>query len=370
MTDASGNYKFYVEDGIWKLGGWVQTYGSLEEKTLTVSGDSLTNQNFVITQVGVYAMTGSVNLSATSGTGVPNVNIFAESTDNDYTKNFFAFSDDTGAFKLSLKDGTYKIHAYHPQYGEIGVRNATVNGVAGSVGSFVIASQKRVVITMTGAGLPDDLSKFEWMVNVFDNTNKKGSSKKIKSLTGYTFENVAAGTYDVKINVTGIGQVFSSGSFVVDGDKTLDIELQGADQSVNLGGTVYVTGTTTPLQDAYVELRNTLTKQSFGTKTNASGVFDIKLKKGMNYELTAKKPGYGNSNIFTGTVASTGTALGNIYLTTLSSTINISGTVVGSGSLDSKKAFLSLQGANANGSDTSKWFGQEITISGSTFTLS
>ncbi len=50
MTDTSGNYKFYVEDGTWKLSGWVQAYGSLAEKTLTVSGDNLVNQNFVITQ--------------------------------------------------------------------------------------------------------------------------------------------------------------------------------------------------------------------------------------------------------------------------------------------------------------------------------
>lgn len=67
----------------------------------------------------------------------------------------------------------------------------------------------------------------------------------------------------MKINVTGIGQVFSSGSFVVNSNSAIDINLQGTEQAVSLGGTVYNTGTTTPLQDAYVEVRNTLTKQSF-----------------------------------------------------------------------------------------------------------
>ncbi len=61
----------------------------------------------------------------------------------------------------------------------------------------------------------------------------------------------------------GIGQVFNSGSFVVDANRTIDIDIQGTEQPVSLGGTVYITGTTTPLQDAYVEIRNTLTKQSF-----------------------------------------------------------------------------------------------------------
>ncbi len=58
----------------------------------------------------------------------------------------------------------------------------------------------------------------------------------------------------------------------------------------------------------------------------------------------AKKPGYEKSTIFTGTIANTGTTLGNMYLKALTTTINVSGTVSGlSGSLDSKKAYLSLQ---------------------------
>jgi len=234
MTDSAGDFKFYVEDGTWRLGGWVQTYGPLTEKTLTVAGESLSNQNFVISQEGVYSMTGSVNLGSASGTGVSGVNIFAESTDNDYTKNFFAFTDTAGAFNLSLKDGSYILHAYHPQYGEVGTKTKTVAGANSSAGAFVIESQKTVTVTMTGAGLPNDLLKFEWMVDVFDTVNKKGFSKKIKSLTGYTFENVGAGTYDVKVNIVGMGQVFGSGSFVVDSGKTIDIVLYEAEQLVSL----------------------------------------------------------------------------------------------------------------------------------------
>lgn len=118
-------------------------------------------------------MTGSVNLESASGTGVAGVNIFAESTDNDYAKNFFAFTDDAGEFNLSLKDGSYKLHAYHPQYGEVGTRDITVNGTDGFAGAFVIESPKTVTITLTGAGLPSNLSKFEWIVEVFDSANKK-----------------------------------------------------------------------------------------------------------------------------------------------------------------------------------------------------
>ena len=126
-----------------------------------------------------------------------------------------------------------------------------------------------MTVTMAGAGLPSDLSKFEWMIDVFDNTNKKGFSKKIKTLTGYTFENVGSGTYDVKVNVMGMGQVYNSGSFVVQGNKNIDITLLSAEQPVSLYGTVYASGTTNPLQDAFVEVRNTANKQTFSTKTNS-----------------------------------------------------------------------------------------------------
>lgn len=56
--------------------------------------------------------------------------------------------------------------------------------------------------------------------------------------------------------------MFNSGSFTVNSNSTIDINLQGTEQAVSLYGTVYLTGTSTPLQDAFIEVRNTLTKQS------------------------------------------------------------------------------------------------------------
>lgn len=131
--------------------------------------------------------------------------------------------------------------------------------------------------------------------------------------------------------------------------------------------TVVENQSNTPIQDAFIEIKNLWNKQILWVKTNSSWVFDIKLSANTNFELIVKKPWYEISNIFTGNI-SWNKSFGNIYLNPIWSTISVSWTLTGNWSLLSEeKVFVSLQWIwidwNGNQIETSKWIWQEITTS-------
>ena len=68
MTDSQGKYKLYVENGIWKIGGWVPSYGPLTEIERTVSSASLSNVNFSVDAGDLRTITGTVKIGNSSGT--------------------------------------------------------------------------------------------------------------------------------------------------------------------------------------------------------------------------------------------------------------------------------------------------------------
>lgn len=262
MTDINGKFKLYTGDGTWKIGGWVSSYGPLSEKSVVVSGTSVNNQDFNIDAAGLITVTGNVLLA--NGDPVAGANIFAESNNGEYMKGGFAFTDENGNYTLNIQTGSYMIHSYHPLYGEIGFTGATITASQSNM-DFLVAAPKSVTFSFTGA-IPDNaiaLSKFEWIIDIFDPVKKTGFSKTIKNQTAYTFDNVPSGVYRTKMSVIGMGEVYNSGSFVVASNLTQQITLASNGRLVSITGTVTQTGTTNPLQDAFIELRETATKQVF-----------------------------------------------------------------------------------------------------------
>lgn len=86
MTDSAGQYRIYVEDGTWQIGGWVPSFGPLSETAVTIAGSSENNIDFSVDTSGFNTIAGSVNLDSSSGTGITGVNIYAEPSNGDFTK--------------------------------------------------------------------------------------------------------------------------------------------------------------------------------------------------------------------------------------------------------------------------------------------
>ena len=78
------------------------------------------------------------------------------------------------------------------------------------------------------------------------------------------------------------------------------------------------------MSDAYVELKDSVTKQINWTKSDVNGLYEILASAGTSYELLSKKPGYETSQISTG-VLNMASQSKNIELKPISNTITVIG---------------------------------------------
>jgi hypothetical protein len=143
-----------VEDGTWQIGGWIPSFGPLTETGVVIEGVSKNNIDFSVDDAGYRTITGSVTLDSLSGTGIAGTNVYAEPADGDYNKGGYAFVDDFGRYSLRLKDGNYRLRAFHPQYGEIGSFTGVTLSGSDITRSFVVPLPKTIEISFTGAGVP------------------------------------------------------------------------------------------------------------------------------------------------------------------------------------------------------------------------
>ena len=191
------------------------------------------------------------------------MNIFAEPADGDFSKGGFAFTDGDGKYSLIVKPGTYHLRSFHPEYGEIGSITGVIVSTSDVSRSFVIPTPKQLIVAFTGAGLPTDLSNFEWSMNVSDRSNGRGFNQTFRSQSGYTFDKVPAGSYSVSIRLMGLGEVFSSRALDMTSDRTISVPLQGSQKSTPVTGAVTASGSGMPVSEAFVEIRDTNKKQVF-----------------------------------------------------------------------------------------------------------
>lgn len=365
MTDKNWNYTFYVENWDWKVWGWVPWYWPLTESTYTVSSVSLENKNFSIDSANIYSFTWSVKLWSVSWTWIDWVNIFAEPTDWDYTKGWFAFTDKDWNYTLNLKNWWYKVKSFSPQYGFIWEKNITVSSASWSINTFIVEIPKTVTINLTWAWLPSDINGFEWFIDVFDQTTKKWFNKKISSQIISTFDNVWAWTYWLKVFVPWRWEVYSSWAFVVNSDRTLDVNLDALNKLVSINWIVK-DGSWTALLDAFVEFKNIDTKQFVWVKTTSTWYFETKLSSWV-YQIIAKKPDY----LFSGNVLQMSVWQNWLSLTWDQLILNkiqawvgfvtISWSVTSSTWLNlANSAFVSLEWVDWSWNVNGKWFGQTV----------
>ncbi len=295
MTDSNWDYTLYVDDWTWKVWWWVESFGPLEEQTFTVNWSSLTDKNFTIDSSSIFAVAWSVNLA--SWTWVDWANIFAESTDWDYTKWWFAFSDDEWDFTLNLKEWSYEVFSYHPEYWEIWKKFVSIDS-SGNISTwdldFVIATPRSIEFTFAWA-VPSDLANFEWMIDVFDISNWKWFAKNINWVSTYSFDKVPDWTYELRIMVKWIWEVYSSWSFVVTWDMSKTITLAWDNVLYEISWTVTDLDNYA-VQDAFVEIVDLDTNESIWASTSDTWTFVTNVKP-WDYEIIIKKPWYKNSKI-------------------------------------------------------------------------
>ncbi len=361
QTDNLWEYKFFLWEWNWNIWWTHQEYGKLTEIALQNLTWSLYNQSFVFEDLSI--LTWSIQL--TWGIWVAWVNIQAVS----WSGNYYTFTDGDGNYTLKLKSWDYILKAFSSLYGNIWQANVVISSWNNTPKNFTINTLKNIQVSFIWAWISNqmDISKFNWIFDIYDRTDKVWFSKNIVWYTGYTFENIPSNhTYDLKINVFWIWNMYNTW-LLLDNNKTIQIVIPEQEKILMLTWMVYESGTTIPLKDALIDFRNIVNKQVSWVKTDENGIYTIKTALWTQYEMIWKKIWYENSNVFTWTISWT-TVFPKMYLEKIVSTVNITGNITNTWG-ENLKVFISLKWINSQWTENSKWYWKELTLSWTSFTL-
>mgnify|MGYP000887896944 CR=1 FL=1 len=347
-TDAQGKYTLFIPPGTWNLDVFAPSYGSLEpasgvtvEDIVVGNAATITSKDFYVSEANYYLISGTVEDG--SANGIPNVFINAEEVSfNGGSVGDFVGSgnssqtDNNGNFAIRVKANTagigssatrYALHAWSPDYGDLNPDSLNVLDVstADSSSNDFTLSDKRTITVQIQNG--DDLERGsvdieEAFVDIHSLTADQGNHRRFKDID-LTAGDATIGTlkvsdatgFEARLHIPGIGEfsgtVSALSTFDISGDVTLIFDLDFTSGNV-LTFSGKVTDGTSALEDAWVNIRNTDTDEFFGTATDASGDYTIKVPAG-TYNLRVDKPGYkdddqGNNGSLTGTATAGDTA--------------------------------------------------------------
>ncbi len=316
-TDANGAFTLYVTNGVWVIEAFAPGFGKLGTKTVTVSGSSLSGQDFSAQNLTLGTLQGSTTRASAAVQGVM---VRAEGGNGAN----MAVSDSSGTYTMKLPVGTYSVTCFFPGQGD----SAPTTGVSVTNGGTTnshcaLAAPITVTVKITDGTNPISGA----FVDGRTSTGRGyGTNEGTASTTSQVYTlTLAPGTYTIRAGHPAFGPIGSTANV-----STTQTITYTAPVRYNVTGTVSASGV--GANNAYVSLTGIPTGQTntitTGAQTDSSGAFTISIPAG-SYQIRADKPGFISSTPSTVTVSGN-TAVGTLTLTTAS--LTISGTVILNGS--------------------------------------
>lgn len=338
MTDASGNYVLYVENGTWVLNAYIPGFGDADTEVVAVSNSNVAQNLAPSFTATYYTISGIVGID-TNGTysnvetplSYLPIRAVAYNTQGIYLgKEYGAMTDSQGNYSISVPAGIYRVDIWTPDYGEIGVNNqdqdntlseandddkypstpANVNATGGNVTNADIIIVQSALNTISVVFANAEANQ-EGFLNIEAVDFGGGSPQPtgwhmfrwISDLSATTTVELNDGDYFFFLDVPGLGGFIPDASsrhvtkddIVVTSDRQVDFTLpiSGAETSV-ISGTVY-SGTATTgneLADAWVWVGNPTNGYHQGTQTATDGSYSLTLPNSSDYRMGADKPGF------------------------------------------------------------------------------
>lgn len=314
-TDANGAYTLYVGNGTWVIDAFAPGFGKLGSKTVTVSGTSLSGQDFSAQTLNLGTITGSTTQAGAAAQGVM---VRADGSGNAN----MAVSDALGSYSLKVPAGTYTVQCFFPGTGDgTPVTNVVVTANTTTSGkNCTVATPITVTLNLTDGTNP--------ITNAFidaRDSNGRGNSTNQSTVSGanavYTLT-LPPGTYTVRAGHPAYGTIGTPTTATTTQTITYTAT---AGQLFAMTGAVQVSGV--GVSGAWASLTGVPTGQTnvinIGAQTVSDGTFTINAPAG-TYRFRADKPGY-KSGSETNVTVTAPASLGTVALTVSSRTI--SGTV-------------------------------------------
>ncbi len=286
QTGSDGSYTLFVDNGIWVVRSELppsktDSCGTFT-KTVTVSGASQASQNLTSSVSTCYTLSGTISV----GSALANIPIFVEEWNSTTGKPIVGgmrkggSTDSSGAYSVKLGSGTYRVGAWHSDYGEL---SATVTVSGDTTQNITVASTQNITFSFTGGA--STMNAFIELKNSSD--NNKRISKQLSGLnSSATFAVPSGSTYSYFIDVSGIGKF--QGTVAAGATETINL---GSDTNfITVTGTVYTdSSTSTGKSGALVTFSNASTTVSAVADSN--GQYSLKLKSG-TYTVSDNLSGY------------------------------------------------------------------------------
>lgn len=290
-TDSTGNYTIYVGAGTWQLEAHAPSYGYLGSKTLIVTTESLTGQNFSPSS-DLGSISGTIDIPSTSDDSGVMVHAWGPGGGNE-TK-----TSSDGTYKINyLPYGTYTLEAFIPGIGNLASLTVVVDGDETDK-NLVVSQPQIITITLSGAVNEDSFIDFH-------TSNGMGNGLKIPR--GETSRKIKLpdGVYYINAFIPGIN--FNAITIASDGDgydaDTKQLTVSGAETITialptlyTINGQVKVGGVGT--NNAWFWVQNDSTKEYFGVATSNNGTSDGMYSLGVpngTYKMGVDKPGYSSN---------------------------------------------------------------------------
>ena len=287
-TDSTGNYTIYVGAGTWQLEAHAPSYGYLGSKTLIITTESLTGQNFEPSS-DLGSISGTVDIPGTNDDSGTMVFAWGPGGGNE-TK-----TSSDGTYKINyLPYGTYSVEAFIPGVGNLAPLTVIVDG--DEVGKNITVTQPQdITVNLSGAVNGDSFVDF---------FNASGTGNGLKIPSGETSRKIqlSNGTYHIgvfmpgvnfdTIVITGNGYDADTKQLTVDGAESITITIPTL---YIINGQARIGGT--GINDAWIWVQNDSTKEHFGAVTsndgNSDGMYSLSVPNG-TYKIGVDKPGYGS----------------------------------------------------------------------------
>lgn len=306
VTGSDGTYRLYVPAGIYKVGGWSEATGGLQEQDADASSGNVSGLDWSLAAGGILRIIviGGQNVTPLFG------GAFDVSTDKgNGTDTWTASSTFDKYADLRLPQGTYEVHVGSPITGEITCAGGSSVVVGANTTIYCDATAGLTMVILEGnvnEGSTDIADANVWVSRI----NGPGFFSTLTDSNGdYSIK--IPDTYTYKVGVKKLGYITPDTTITMDGATTTNFSLTAVGSTIT--GIIY--GGSSGLANGWVSAKKTVANIWISAPTDASGRYSLDVDADSTWTIYAEGPCYNRS---TGLAASAGDSGKNITLSAIS----------------------------------------------------
>ena len=297
VSDSTGNYILYVDNGTWNVQANIPEYGLSTKESITINSEDQTLNISPDTDLTYYTISGTVTINSETQANMPIRAIKYNNNGNLTGEEYIGHTNSSGDYNIKAPSGSYRIDVWTPEYGEIertdaddySDNSANLNLDSDKTG-INITILKEALHTVT-LEFMNGLSSQTAIINIDSTTNDFHRNIKMSSLVVNKNIKLKSDSYIFNMYVPGIGLIKPTTTpNSINSASTITFTLPNSSTELfSLSGTI--TGASSTIENAWIWIGNEKTGEYTAETTDSSGNYSITLKNG-SYKMGVEASGY------------------------------------------------------------------------------